>query len=73
MNFQWDSMNAQLIPPVPVSPPSQFVSKVDKSDRRRLQVGADSYVHGNEESDTSNQSMVYYNRNGKARRLRTGR
>ena len=38
-----------------------------------LQVGADSYVHGNEESDTSNQSMVYYNRNGKARRLRTGR
>ena len=58
--------------PVGVIPPSQFTSKVDKSDRRRLKVGADSYVHGNEESDTSNQAMVY-DRSGRAHPLKTSR
>ena len=66
-------MNAPVIlPPVAVPPPSQFISKVDKSDRRRLQVGADSYVHGNEESDTSNQAVIY-DRHRSTRRLRTSR
>ncbi len=52
--------------------PSQFTSKVDKTDRRRLQIGADSYVHGNEDTDTSNQATVY-DRHGNGRRLKTSR
>ncbi len=58
--------------PVGVPLPSQFISKVDKTDRRALKVGADSYVHSNEESDTSNQATVY-DRRGKAKHLKTGR
>ena len=66
-------MNAPVtLPPVAVPPPSQFISKVDKSDRRRLKVGADSYVHGNEESDTSNQAVIY-DRHRNTQRLRTSR
>ena len=70
-------MNAPVtLAPVGVPLPSQFTSKVDKSDRRRLKVGADSYVHGNEEADTSNQASnqaTVYTRQGRAQRLKTSR
>ena len=66
-------MNAPVtLAPVGIPLPSQFTSKVDKSDQRRLKVGADSYVHGNEESDTSNQATVY-DRQGNPQRLKTSR
>ena len=58
--------------PVGIPLPSQFTSKVDKRDRRTLKIGADSYVHSNEASDTSNQATVY-DRGGKAKHLKTGR
>ena len=61
-----------VVAPTPVSAPSQFVSKVDKADRRRLKVGVDAYVHGNEESDTSNQAVVY-DRHGNKQRMSTQR
>ena len=66
-------MTAPVIQPTVAVPlPTQFTSKVDKSDRRRLQLGADSYVHSNEESDTSNQAVIY-DRNRNTQRLRTSR
>lgn len=66
-------MNAPVgLPPVAVALPSQFVSKVDKSDHRKLQLGADSYVHGNEDADTSNQTMVY-DRRGRPQHMKTSR
>ena len=61
-----------ILPPVAAPLPSQFTSKVDKKDQQRLQIGADSYVHGNEDADTSNRATVY-DRHGNARRLRTRR
>ena len=60
------------LPPVAVALPSQFTSKVDKTDRRRLQIGVDSYVYGNENTDTSNQATVY-DRRGHAKRMKTRR
>lgn len=60
------------LPPVAIALPSQFTSKVDKSDRRHLKLGVDSYIHGNEQADTSNQATVY-DRHGHARRMRTRR
>jgi len=60
------------VPVAVVQVPSQHVSKVDKSDRRKLQLSADSYVHGNEETDTSLQTTVY-DRSGQARHLKTQR
>ena len=60
------------MPVAVVQVPSQHVSKVDKSDRRKLQLSADSYVHGNEETDTSLQTTVY-NRRGQAGHLKTRR
>ena len=61
-----------ILPPVAAPLPSQLTSKVDKSDQRRLKVGADSYVHSNEDTDTSNQATVY-DRRGHARRMKTRR
>ncbi len=59
-------------PPIAIALPSQFTSKVDKSDRRHLKLGVDSYVHSNEQADTSNQATVY-DRQGHRRRMRTRR
>ena len=66
-------MNAPVtLPPVAVPAAREFTSKVDKADRRHLQLGADSYVHGNEASDTSNQTLVYDRHRG-TQHLRTSR
>lgn len=60
-----------VVAPVPVQPDS----KADKSDRRKLKLGVDSYVHDSEESDTSNTSSqaTIYDQEGKAKQLKTSR
>ncbi len=66
-------MTAPVIQPTVAVPlPTQFTSKVDKADRRRLQLGADSYVHSNEQSDTQNQALVY-DRHRSTKHMKTSR
>ena len=67
-------MNASTIPSALVMPvaPSQHDSKIDKKDRRKLQLSEDEYVHGSEDA-TEAQRAAVYNRRGSKKQLKTSR
>lgn len=56
---------------MPVAP-SQHDSKIDKKDRRKLQLSEDEYVHGSEDSKEAQKAAVY-NRRGNKKQMKTSR